>query len=229
MRILRQGGRYLQGWEQRAWVALFAVLSIGLAAPLLVGRSMFALPVALALLLAVRKIVRSLKRVRKGRLGEALVTRLLSHLSDEYWLINDVSLKSTKGNIDHVLIGPCGVVAIETKRLSGRIRCEGDRWWINGIPRRSISRQATRGAQAIKYFLVDRYPALRSGALRFVEAVVVFTDPRSELDVSGGRATIVIRFSELSGVILELTRKYQLDPAVAEKLAKTLAEASPSN
>lgn len=229
MRVLRQGGRYLQGWEQRAWVGLFAVLLIGFAALLLAGRSNFALPIAVAALLAVPKIVRTLKRVRKGRLGEALVTRLLGHLSDDYWLINDVTFKTSKGNIDHVLIGPCGVVALETKRLSGRIRCEGDRWWVNGIPRKSISQQVVRGAQAVKYFLADHYPELRSGPLRFVEAIVVFTDPRSELSISQARSTIVVRFSELRGVILELARKHQLRPDIAEKLAKTLAAASSKN
>lgn len=226
MHILQRGGRYLQGWEQRAWVALLTILLVALTAVLLTGKSVFALFVAVAAVLAVPKIVRTLKRVRKGRLGEALVTHLLGHLSDDYWLINDVTLESLRGNIDHVLIGPCGVVGIETKRLSGRIRCEGDRWWVNGIPRKSISRQAVRGAQALKDFLVHRHPELRAGPLRFVEAIVVFSDPHCTLDISRPRATIIVRFSELRGVIQELARKHQVGPAIAEKLAKTLANAS---
>ena len=226
MHILRSGGRYLQGWEQQAWAALFVVLLVPLAAVLIAGRSVFVFPIAVVALLAVPKIVRTLKRVRKGRLGEALVTDLLGHLSDDYWLINDVTMQSLKGNIDHILIGPCGVVVIETKRLSGRIRCDGDRWWINDRPRRSMSMQATRGALALKDFLVRRHPELRSGPLSFVEAVVVFTDPRCELDIARPRGTIVVWYSELRGVVVELARKHQVGPAAAQKLAKTLAGAS---
>jgi hypothetical protein len=136
-----------------------------------------------------------------------------------------VTLEDLKGNIDHVLIGPCGSVVIETKRLSGRIRCDGDRWWINGIPRKSISGQATQNAQALKSFLVRHHPELRSGPLSFIEAVVVFTDPRSELDISRPRGTIIVRYSELHRVILELARKHHMRPAIAERLAKPLAEA----
>jgi hypothetical protein len=72
MHLLQRGGRYLQGWEQRAWVALLVVLSVALIALLLAGRSLFALPIAVAALVAVPKIVRTLKNVRKGRLGESL-------------------------------------------------------------------------------------------------------------------------------------------------------------
>ena len=64
-----------------------------------------------------------LRNVRARRRGEASVTELLGHLSDDYFLVNDVMLPYYRGNVDHVLIGPFGVMAIETKRWAGASAC----------------------------------------------------------------------------------------------------------
>jgi len=74
--------------------------------------------------LAVNMTSGPLLRVRKGRLGERLITDLLKQLPDEYLLVNDIVLGPKLGNVDHILVGPCGVLVIETKRLAGR----HDRW-----------------------------------------------------------------------------------------------------
>jgi hypothetical protein len=60
---------------------------------------------------------------RKGTLGECQVADLLSSLSDEYSVINDVTTAS--GNFDHVVVGPTGVFAIETKNWRGLVSSTG--------------------------------------------------------------------------------------------------------
>lgn len=167
------------------------------------------------------ELVRRLTSVRKGRLGERLVTDRLRSLSDAYWLINDVMLPRGRGNVDHVLIGPCGVVVIETKRLAGRIRCNGDDWSVNGRRRGSISRQVNSGASTIRYHLAARHPDLISTALRWVESIVVFTHPTCRLEVNRARAAVV-RYSELLQVVLELAKKHHLAPSIASRLAESL-------
>jgi len=136
-------------------------------------------------------------------------------------LTNDITLGETRGNIDHVLVGPCGVVVIETKRLAGHIRCWGDEWSVNGHRRGSISHQVNSGASAVRYFLTGRHPDLAATALRWVESVVVFTHPTCRLEVNRAR-TIVVRYSELLQVVLELARRQHMTAATAARPAETL-------
>ena len=64
-------------------------------------------------------------RVYKGGWeGEKQVAKLLSStLSDDYYLMNGVHFGGG-GDIDHVVLGPNGVFAVETKNWSGRITCK---------------------------------------------------------------------------------------------------------
>lgn len=59
-----------------------------------------------------------LKAIRQGAVGERRVGHLLDGLREMgYHVFHDVDADG-KGNIDHVLIGPAGVFAIETKTIS---------------------------------------------------------------------------------------------------------------
>ena len=230
MQVLRIGGHYLQGREQRLWVALVgslllipagsgvAILVLGLH---LVPAGYAVAAIALIGMSACTKVARRLAAVRKGRLGETHVTGLLENLSDDYWLVNDVMLPGGRGNADHVLIGPCGVVVLETKRLAGYIRCYGDTWYVNRFRRGSISRQVNSAAVTVRQFLAGRHADLASTALRFVESVVVFTHPLCRLDLNRPR-TIVVRYSELLQLIRDLSERRRLAPAVAARLAESL-------
>ena len=230
MRVFRSGGQYLQTREQRLWVSLVVIGVLGLGASLLITFTVttdrFPPWAAVAASMAVvvsagTRIVRRLASVRKGRLGERLVTDLLGSLSDDYCLVNDVRLPPGHGNVDHVLVGPCGVVVIETKRLAGRIRCYGDEWSVNGCRRGSISRQVNSGASTVRQYLAARHPDLAPSALRWVESIVVFTHPRCRLEVNRAR-TAVVRCSELLQVVSDLARKHHLAPAVGARLAESL-------
>src|SRR3989441_3756838 len=158
MRLVRVGRRYLEGREQRLWMALAGLLALASAGIIVAveipgGRPLYLAAGCVAVLTALRlggPVARRLRNVRKGRLGERLVVDLLRGLPDDYWLVNDVTLGLAHGNIDHVLIGPCGVVVIETKRFAGNIRCWGDDWSIDGYVRKSVSRQVNSGACAVR-------------------------------------------------------------------------------
>jgi hypothetical protein len=234
MRQVRVGGRYLQYREQRLWAALVGMIVLAtVGIRLLVGDpgsglfhpTLLHLSAGLAAVVTAyrigRPLARRLRNVRRGRLGERLVTDLLRGLSDDYWLINDVTLGLAHGHIDHVLIGPCGVVVIETKRIAGSIRCWGDGWSVNGYRRKNISRQVNSGACAVRYFLSTGHPELAPAALRWVESIIVFTHPLCRVEGSDARATVV-RYSQLYQAVLELSRKYRMAPSTAALLAQTL-------
>jgi len=69
------------------------------------------------------------KNYNKGRRGEDTVINALQGLDDSCYLINDVILPSSRGNIDHILLTPKGIFAIETKHWAGDIVCHGDEWF----------------------------------------------------------------------------------------------------
>src|SRR5215471_15025757 len=158
MRLVRVGGHHRESREHLCWAGLIGLTAVGML--LVVGElgprffhpRLIQLGVGIgAALTALRlgpPVTRRLRSVRTGRIGERLVADLLSGLSDDYWLVNDVALGLAHGTIDHVLIGPCGVVVIETKQFSGHIRCWGSSWSVNGSPRADIGRRVNSAACA---------------------------------------------------------------------------------
>jgi len=219
MHVVREGGEYLGRQERRLWwyfggnaAAVLFALAVAFAYP----RAILAIPVAFAL---ANTAASRLARVRRGRLGERLVTNLLKRLPDDYCLVNDVMIDGGIGNIDHVVVGPCGVVIIETKRVFGRINCDSDDWYINGFKRGSISRRVKRNALALRRVLSTQYPDAYSG---FIEGVVVFTHPLCRLEVRDARATVV-RYSELLQLMLDLGRRRRLSAEMARRIAEVVA------
>jgi len=234
MRLVRVGGRHRENREPLWWTALIGLIGLAVVGMLLVvgelgprsfHPTLLQLGIGIgAVLTALRlgpPVTRRLRSARTGRIGERLVADLLSGLPDDYWLVNDVTLGLAHGTIDHVLIGPCGVVVIETKRFAGHIRCWGNGWSVNGSPRADIGRRVNSAACAIRYFLSERHPDLTSSVLRWVESIVVFTHPLSHVEASDAPATIV-RYSQLYQTVLDLSRKHRVASGTADQLAQTL-------
>jgi hypothetical protein len=59
---------------------------------------------------------------RRGAIGECRTARLLSALERRGWaVLHDLAIPGTHANIDHLVIGPGGVVVIDTKQYRGRL------------------------------------------------------------------------------------------------------------
>lgn len=98
-------------------------------------------------------------RWRAGLKGEEEVaSRLRSVLDDEWVLFSGVVVDGAWGDIDHVLVGPAGVFAIEVKNWSGEIVYDDDRrlWYRisnhapNGEILKDPVRQIEQGAAALR-------------------------------------------------------------------------------
>ncbi|HSD58343.1 MAG TPA: nuclease-related domain-containing protein, partial [Methanotrichaceae archaeon] len=76
----------------------------------------------------IRLFSKDARNCNKGRRGEDIIVDVLQRLDDSHYLINDVILPSSRGNVDHVLLTPKGIFAIETKHWEGEIICQGDEW-----------------------------------------------------------------------------------------------------
>ena len=66
---------------------------------------------------------------QKGKRGEMRVSAILSQLSDEYTILNDLVFRTEKGTtqIDHVVVSKYGIFAIETKNYRGEIYGDDNR------------------------------------------------------------------------------------------------------
>jgi hypothetical protein len=58
---------------------------------------------------------------RRGAEGEERVGRLLAELGDGWSVVHDLTIGRKGANLDHLVIGPAGVFALNTKHLTGRI------------------------------------------------------------------------------------------------------------
>jgi len=107
--------------------------------------------VAMGLMLALVRLEKGPLNVDndlKGRLGEKDVASVLKGLPEGYTVLHDVEMEW--GNIDHVVVGPTGVFAIETKNWNGGLYRKQGRLMHRGHPQDHVIRQATSGAMDLK-------------------------------------------------------------------------------
>jgi Nuclease-related domain len=64
---------------------------------------------------------------RRGAAGERRTARLLAALERRGWaVLHDLAIPGTQANIDHLVIGPGGVIVVDSKRYRGRLRLDHD-------------------------------------------------------------------------------------------------------
>jgi hypothetical protein len=64
---------------------------------------------------------------RRGAAGERRTARLLAPLERRGWaVLHDLAIPGSPANIDHLVIGPGGVVVIDTKQYRGRLQIDRD-------------------------------------------------------------------------------------------------------
>jgi hypothetical protein len=109
-------------------------------------------------------------------------------LGDDWTLFR--GYRNRRGEIDHLLLGPGGLVAIEGKHRNATVHCDGDSWWfdkydsygnhkgegkLNDQRGRSPSVQLNEPASELEKFLRQRgYPLA-------IHRVVLFTHDKSRL------------------------------------------------
>jgi hypothetical protein len=76
-----------------------------------------------------RKFRQRLQDIRLGRIGERVVGQMLERLRRlDYEVFHDIPTGKSGSNIDHVLVTPYGVLAIETKTRSKPAKGKTDAW-----------------------------------------------------------------------------------------------------
>jgi hypothetical protein len=162
-----------------------------------------------------------------GASGEQIVSDALVQLESDHVVIHNLPIAG-RGDADHVVVGPAGVIVIETKYLAGRIVCQDDGTWLQ-LKRDEVrqiadpSAQVQRAADAV----AARLPARGCGNVP-VRCVLVMAHPRAELEVS--RSTVpVLRPFELVPALRQLAwQDALLDGDAVAGVANALLDGRPA-
>ena len=170
------------------------------------------------------------EKIRAGIAGEQLVAAELGRaLGDDWTLLR--GYRNRRGEIDHLLLGPRGLFAIEVKNLNATVHIDGDRWQADKYDNygnlveqrpvadregRSPSEQLNDSAGELERFLHER------GQPVTVQRVVVLTHRRSRV---GARRHPTVHVGTSPGYILSLvndsgTKLDERQRAEAERLIR---------
>ncbi len=149
------------------------------------------------------------EKIRAGIAGEQLVAVELGRaLGDDWTLLR--GYRNRRGEIDHLLLGPRGLLAIEVKNINATVQIDGDRWradkydnYGNLVEQRPItdrkgrspSEQLNESASELERFLHER------GQRVTVRRVVVLTHRRSRL---GATRDLTVQVGTSVGYVLGL-------------------------
>ena len=129
------------------------------------------------------------EKIRAGIAGEQLVATELGRALDDDWTLLR-GYRNRRGEIDHLLLGPKGLFAIEVKNINATVSIDGDRWradkydnYGNLVEQREVadrkgrspSEQLNEPAAELERFLHAR------GQRVTVQRVVVLAHKRSRI------------------------------------------------
>ena len=184
----------VKGMVAGLWPLFLGVFAAGASAALV-----FFLPLAGGTLLVcsflwiIWSLMVGLRRVEsfyKGARGEEKVSGILGSLPESYHVFNDFTVG--RNHIDHVVAGPGGVFAIETKFWNGKVTVEDGHVLLDGqLPDRSPLSQAVHEAALVKNALVS------AGWSGTVTPVVAFASDSFAAHRANVKGTVIINANEL--------------------------------
>jgi len=152
------------------------------------------------------------ERLRRGIRGEEAVAEALAGLPSSYWVLHGVS--TGHGDVDHVVIGPTGVFALETKAWEGKFYRSRGQLYCNGKPAEHVLRQARGAAGQVREVLLE------AGIDEWVEAVVVAARASVSRSAVRFRKSYVISIKDLVGFITD--RPHSLSNSTVLRAKTTL-------
>src|SRR5579863_1909821 len=151
------------------------------------------------------------ERIKAGIAGEQLVATQLGRALDDDWTLLR-GYRNRRGEIDHLLLGPRGLFAIEVKNINATVSIDGDRWradkydnFGNLVEQREIADQKGRSpseqlnepAADLERFLHER------GQRVTVQRVVVLAHKRSRV---GSRRHPTVHVGTSAEYVLSLVK-----------------------
>jgi hypothetical protein len=239
-RVLGEAGRYVsqEGEKkyQKMLVAGFAVIGVmcwisGFLVGFLFHKilwwvSLLINAFALAAILVLRwwvyrridELAKQRKEFLRGASGEILVGYKLADFPDGFYVIND--LKTESGNLDHVVIGPTGVFALDAKSWRGIVSADGKgELLLNDRFDRPHIKPFVGRVMGIR----DRVKALALEMDAFFQPVFVFTSARVEANRGTTGNVHCIRDDQLHEYIVESKKGKRLNTKDVKTIARAFA------
>lgn len=171
-------------------------------------------------------------KLKSGLRGQNRIAEILSILPNEYYLLNNLTLPRRADDVDHLVIGPNGIFALETKNLRGRISVRDGFWYRSKVSRRGHRQpeegfrdpgeQLKRNVDYLRSCISRTDPDLARRARLWIEGAVVFSDPGIELDlpqsVRDGLPFPVLRARDLPAHILGHVPRYPYSTSDVRRL-----------
>ena len=157
--------------------------------------------------------MRHVERFFKGARGEERVAGILASLPDAYHVFND--FVAGRRHVDHVVVGPAGVFAVETKCWNGIVTIEEGHVLVNGrLPSRPPLAQAKREAALVKATLAA------AGWKGDVTPVLAFASDSFAAHRAEVQGTVVLNSCELKASFA--TKVVVIDPNELERLVSLM-------
>lgn len=207
----------VRGTVNGLWPLFVSIFALGVASALMVFvvLEIGALLTVVALCAVAYFLYRGERRMEnfyKGARGEERVAGILKGLPQEYHVFND--FLAGRNHVDHVVVGPAGVFAVETKCWRGKVTVEDGHILLDGqLPDRSPLAQVLREAAQVKSALAE------AGWNGYVTPVLTFASDTFVAHRAEVQGAVVLNSNELkasfatSRVVIppaELTRLVQL-------------------
>ena len=207
----------VKGTVAGLWPLFLGVFAAGASVTLIACHPLFGSTMFVcALLWIIWSLMAGLRRVEsfyKGARGEEKVSGILENLPDSYHVFNDFTVG--RSHIDHVVAGPGGVFAIETKFWNGKVTVEDVHVLLDGqLPDRSPLNQAIREATLVRNALVS------AGWDGLVTPVVAFASDSFGAHRANLKGTIIINSNELKASFE--TDRVVIPPAELDRLVSLM-------
>ena len=148
-----------------------------------------------------------------GARGEERVSRILAELPDRYHVFND--FVAGRVHVDHVVVGPAGVFAVETKYWRGKVTIEEGHILVDGqLPNRAPLAQVQREAARVKAELA------KTGWIGSVTPVLAFASNTFQAHIAELNGVVVLNASEISNSFS--TERVVLPPDELDRLVCTM-------
>jgi hypothetical protein len=180
-------------------------------------------------------------QLQSGLSGQHRLARLLAGLDDGYYLINNLKLPERADDVDHLVVGPRGVFALETKNHRGRIFWQDGQWYQAKISRRGRpqpeepirdpTRQLKRNVDYLRTCINQTNGELSRRTRLWIEGAVVFTHPAVSIDlppaIEESLPFPVLRARDLPTYILGNEPRRRLSKADVREIVSMLGHLEP--
>ena len=145
---------------------------------------------------AYRRNSRLRGQLRAGLRGQRFLVKVLDCLDDSYYLVNNLKLPGRADDVDHLVVGPNGLFALETKHHRGRIFWRDGQWYQSKMsrngrlqpdePMRDPVAQLKRNVDYMRSCINATNHDLSQRTGLWIEGAVVFTHPGASVDIAAG-------------------------------------------